>query len=363
MGLSLKTLNYRRIAWHIFFWVVLSVFYDAVSSYVSDTPFFPTLVHDLKYFFPSDFLGVYFTLYILIPKFLFKKKYLSFVLFSILFFGILILLVALPLQYYGLFVEFKQDFIREGKPFPSLYDYMSHNFLMAVTIKLMIIGIASSIKIAKNWLVSQQRQQNLMKEKLEIDLQLRESELRFLKSQINPHFLFNALNNLYSLTLEKSEKAPDVVLKISSILDYVLYECNVPQIDLDREISNINDYIDLQKIRYGEDTDISVTVNGETGNAKIAPLLILPLVENAFKHGLDKNVGKGYIEIEIDVDEDKNFVSVIKNSLKGEKNHNKEGIGILNLRKRLELQYPGKYEFDLQINDDSCVTQLKLQLE
>jgi LytS/YehU family sensor histidine kinase len=240
---------------------------------------------------------------------------------------------------------------------------MSHNFLMAVTIKLMIIGIASSIKIAKNWLVSQQRQQNLMKEKLEIDLQLRESELRFLKSQINPHFLFNALNNLYSLTLEKSEKAPDVVLKISSILDYVLYECNVPQIDLDREISNINDYIDLQKIRYGDDTDISVTVKGETGNAKIAPLLILPLVENAFKHGLDKNVGKGYIEIDIDVDEDKNFVSVIKNSLKGEKNHNKEGIGILNLRKRLELQYPGKYEFDLQINDDSCVTRLSLHLE
>jgi two-component system LytT family sensor kinase len=362
MPFSIKNINYKRIAWHVLFWVVISVFYDAVSSFVSDRPFFGTLIHDLKFFFPSDLIGVYFTLYILIPKLLFEKKYFTFFILSILFVGLLILIITLPLQYYGLYIEFKPDFLREGKPFPSFYDYVSHNFLIAVTIKLMIIGIASAIKISKNWIISMQKQQNLMKEKLEIDLQLRESELRFLKSQINPHFLFNALNNLYSLTLEKSDKAPEVVLKISSILDYVLYECNVPKIDLNREISNIHDYIVLQKIRYGEDTDIRIQVNGETQHSKIAPLLILPLVENAFKHGLDRNVGKGFIDITIDVDDENEFKAVIKNSLKGEKNHNKEGIGILNLKKRLELQYQGKYEFDLKINDESCITMLKLHL-
>ncbi len=363
MSLSIKQINYKRISLHILFWVVLSVFYDAIASFVSGKPFFGTLIHDLKYFFPSDLLGVYFTLYILIPKFLFRKRYLEFAIYSLLFFGVLILLVALPLQYYGLFVEFKQDFIREGRPFPSFYDFISHNFLIAVTIKLMIIGIASSIKIAKYWLVSQQRQQNLLKEKLEIDLQLKESELRYLKSQINPHFLFNAMNNLYSLTLEKSSKAPEVVLKISSILDYVLYECNVTEIDLEREIGNINDYIDLQKIRYGEDTDIKIKVQGDTGNIRIAPLLILPLVENAFKHGLDKHVRKGYIDIQMVVDEDNVFLVMIRNSLRGEKNHDKEGIGILNLKKRLELQYPNKYEFDLKIDEEECVTKLKIYLE
>lgn len=320
-------------------------------------------MHDLKYFFPSDLLGVYFTLYVLIPKLLFKKRYFTFIVSGILFVAVLIIFVALPLQYYGLFIEYRQDFIREGRPFPSFYEYLNHQFLMAVTIKLMIIGIASSIKIAKYWLSSQQKQQNLMKEKLETDLRLTESELRYLKSQINPHFLFNALNNLYSLTLEKSPKAPEVVLKISSILDYVLYECNDPKIDLDRDIENITNYIDLQKIRYGEDTDIKLKITGDIQNTKIAPLLILPLVENAFKHGLDKNVGKGFIDIQIDVNDDNELDIVIKNSLKGEKNHNKEGIGILNLKKRLELQYQGNFEFNMKISEDLCITKLKLKLD
>jgi two-component system LytT family sensor kinase len=214
----IQNINYTRLGYHLLFWIVITLFYDIVASYLSERPFLKTLIHDLKFFFPSDVLGVYITLYVLIPAFLLKRKYLQFVIFSLLFFIVLIFVITLPLQYLGLFLEFRDDYLIAGTPFPTLLEYVGRQFQIAVTIKLMIIGVASSIKIAKVWMVSQKRHQNLMKEKLEANLQLKEAELKYLKSQINPHFLFNALNNLYSLTLEKSEKAPEVVLKISSLL-------------------------------------------------------------------------------------------------------------------------------------------------
>jgi LytS/YehU family sensor histidine kinase len=145
-------------------------------------------------------------------------------------------------------------------------------------------------------------------------------------------------------------------------LDYVLYECNVQKIDLEKEIENIRNYIDLQKMRYGNGTDITFNIKGSVNDVKIAPLLILPLVENAFKHGLDKNVGKGYIYIDIIIFNDEQFELSVNNSLKGENNHDGEGIGLKNLKKRLELQYPEKHEFSLNISDDNCVSYLKLDL-
>ena len=359
---KIKRIDYNRIANHLIFWIVITVFYDAISSIVNENQFFETFIHDLKYYTPTDVFAVYFTLYVLIPKLLLKKKNVLFVILFLVFFGILIFALTLPLHYVGRFIDYNDIYLKKGIPFPTFYEFISHYLLYAITIKLMIIGIASSIKIARYWIKSQKKQQTLLKEKFEVSIQLKEAELRYLKSQINPHFLFNALNNLYSLTLEKSSKAPEVVLKISSILDYVLYECNVPKIDMDREIENIQNYIDLQKIRYGNDTDIKLNVEGNISDIQIAPLLILPLVENAFKHGLDKNVGKGYIYIDINVTDDESFNLLVKNSLKGENNHNGDGIGLINLRKRLELQYPEKHSFSIELSNDSCISDLKLDL-
>lgn len=355
---KIKNLNYTRIGYHILFWVVLSVFYDSVSSYLNNNSFFDTLWHDLLFFFPTDILGVYFTLYFLIPKFLLKKKYISFTVYFFIFFIFLMIAITMPLQYFGMYITR----IGSEKDIPSIFKYIERSFLIAITIKLMIIGIATTIKLSKIWFKSQKRQQNLLNEKLEIKLKLKEAELKYLKSQINPHFLFNALNNLYSLTLEKSPKAPEIVLKISSLLDYVLYECNVPDIELSKEIKNIKGYIDLQKIRYDDKVNISINVEGEPSEIKIAPLLILPLIENAFKHGLDKNVGNGFIKININVSDDSKFNLIVTNSLNGEKNHTGEGIGLSNLRKRLELQYPQKYQFNTQINDYMFVTELCIDL-
>jgi len=358
----IKKIDYKRIAYHVLFWVVITFFYDAITSFISGTAFFHTLLHDLKYYTPTDILGVYFMLFFLIPKFLFKKKYIAFSVLSIIYFVILIFVITLPFQYLGHFMDYRIHYLAEGKPFPSFSNFILKNIVPVITVKMMIIGIASSIKIAKGWIISQKRQQKLINEKLEINLQLRESELKNLKSQLNPHFLFNALNNLYSLTLEKSDNAPEVVLKISSLLDYILYQCDGPTIDLDTEIENVKNYIDLQKIRYGEDTNIELNINGDYSRVKIVPLLILPLVENAFKHGLDKNVGKGFVIINIDIAKDDKLFVIVKNSLKGENNHEGKGIGLINLKKRLELQYHNKYYFNVEHNDDAYATSLDIEL-
>jgi two-component system, LytTR family, sensor kinase len=355
---KLNRINYKRIAYHVLFWVVISVFYDAVSSWLNNSSFIRTLVHDLLFFFPTDILGVYFTIYFLIPRFLLKKKYMSFTIYFFIFFIFLMIAATMPLQYLGM-VSVRTGTSRE---IPDFIDYAEHSFLIAMTIKLMIIGIAASIKLAKVWYQTQKRQQSLLNEKLEINLQLKKAELKYLKSQINPHFLFNALNNLYSLTLEKSEKAPEVVLKISSLLNYVLYECDVPRIELNKEVDNIRSYIDLQKIRYDDKVNIVLDIQGEPSEITIAPLLILPVIENAFKHGLDKNVGNGFIKININVSDDSRFNLTVTNSLNGENNHEGEGIGLSNLKKRLELQYPQKHKFSISVSEYQFITNLCIDL-
>lgn len=342
---KIKSLDYKRIGYHLLFWVVITIGYDAISSVVHESKLAATLLIDIMFYTPTDMIGVYVTLYILFPLFLYKKKYFYLFLSFFIFFFILVFVIALPLQYYGIIWYLDEDIKAK-----SLEEFIRWSTLSVITIKIMIIGVASAIKIYKNWFSTQRRQQKLIKDKLETELKLRESELKFLKSQINPHFLFNSLNNLYSLTLEKSDKAPEVVLKISALLDYILYECNVPKIYIDKEIESIDNYIELQKIRYGKNTNIKFNIVGNTNDFLIAPLLMLPLIENAFKHGLDKNIGEGYVNIDINIDE--KLELTVSNSLYGENNHSGEGIGLKNLTKRLELQYPNSHSFKIKESDD-----------
>ncbi len=335
-----KNIDYKRIGLHVLFWLVITISYDLLATLIRGSEFGKTLLVDFLFYTPTDILGVYVVLYILIPNFLLQKKYIHFSVAVLVWFFLLTVLIALPYQYFGLNKMFHSG---QMPPYPT---YFKHAVLETITIKVMITGVASAVKIVRIWIKTQKRQQKLIQEKLETELKLREAELRFLKSQINPHFLFNALNNLYSLTLTKSDKAPDVVLKISALLDYMLYECNVKYIELKREIESIKNYIELQKIRYGNNTNITFEVSGRIEHSRIAPLLILPLVENAFKHGLDKNVGKGFVDIRLIKTNDLLHI-IVRNSLKGENNHERQGIGLQNLQKRLELQYADRHRFTI----------------
>lgn len=204
--------------------------------------------------------------------------------------------------------------------------------------------------------------QRLENERLATMLRLKESELKLLKSQIHPHFLFNTLNNLYSLALEKSERTPDLIIRLADLLSYIIYEGNAEKVPLSKEVEFIKSYVELQRVRY-ESCDISMNINGETTNKVIAPMILHTFIENSFKHGADKDTGDPWIEITISTRDGSLHMSVV-NSIKSYSsgNSSKAGIGISNAIKRLELQYQGKHELIINKSDNMYAVNLRLDL-
>jgi LytS/YehU family sensor histidine kinase len=204
---------------------------------------------------------------------------------------------------------------------------------------------AVAIKLLRYWYTNQKAQQVLTEEKLQ-------AELRFLKTQIHPHFLFNTLNNLYALTLKKSERAPDMVLKLSELIDYMLYECAGDAVSLEKEVKFIRNYIDIEKMRYGDKLDVDIVVTGEIHERTIAPLIILPFVENCFKHGASESLLQAWVKIRIDIQP--TAIAVKVENSKAENGHHrkegKEGIGIQNVSRRLDLLFPNHYTLKI-VND------------
>ncbi len=193
-----------------------------------------------------------------------------------------------------------------------------------------------------------------------------QSELKFLKSQINPHFLFNTLNNLYALTLKKSDKAPEIVIKLSEMMRYMLYECNEKRVLLSKEVSYIRNYLDLERLRQGPNVEINFDVVGNVADQKIAPLMFIPFLENSFKHGLNSQISKGFVNIKLEVNE-QHVDFFIENS-KAEKlptiEHRRSGgIGLVNVRRRLNLLYPEHYDLDIKDNPTTYAVNLKLDLD
>ena len=201
---------------------------------------------------------------------------------------------------------------------------------------IFISGIAIALKqhSVSNRLM--QREKSLQKEKLE-------TELNFLKAQINPHFLFNTLNSIYALALKKSDDTADVVVKLSKLLRFVLYEAQAKTIAIDREIQFLKDYIELESIRYDQRLKVRFDFETDNPNTLIVPLLLVPFVENAFKHGASETTAEAFIAIDLRLKNNR-LSFVVENSFESESNGHQEGIGLKNLRRQLELLYP---DFDL----------------
>lgn len=212
---------------------------------------------------------------------------------------------------------------------------------------VLVVLLSTVMRVIMDWWRYQNEKQVLL-------TQTMQSELRFLKSQINPHFLFNTLNNLYALTLQKSDKAPTIVLKLSEIMRYMLYECNERRVLLTKEIQYIHNYLDLERLRQPKEADINFITEGHISDQMVAPLLFVPFLENSFKHGLNHHMkGGGFVRLRLSVSgEDLEFF--IENS-KVESlpslNHPRSGgIGLVNLRSRLEILYPDDH--DLEVSDE-----------
>jgi tetratricopeptide (TPR) repeat protein len=192
-------------------------------------------------------------------------------------------------------------------------------------------------------------------------------ELSLLKAQIHPHFLFNTLNNLYALTLAKADEAPTVVLGLSSILRYILYECNTLKVDLKKEMQVISEYISLERIRYSQSLEVNMLIKQDFGSRQIAPLLILPLVENAFKHGVAKLMDEAWINVEAYIKEER-FVFKISNNrppreeIKRYAEHH-GNIGLVNIKKRLDILYPKRHKFKITSSEDVFIVTMELKLQ
>lgn len=222
-----------------------------------------------------------------------------------------------------------------------------------------VAGASTIFKILLEWWKYQREKQKLEKEKMQ-------SELKFLRSQINPHFLFNTLNNVYSLALIKSDKTPEVILKLSEILRYMLYECNVPKVKLSKEVKYIENYLTLEKLRQSKNLKIEYEVNGEIKDQMISPLLFTPFLENAFKHGVNKVLDNKCVKIYLNIDKNKVFFSVenTKPDINSEELiKSPGGIGLANVKKRLQLLYPGKYKFDIENTKTSYKIELFIELD
>lgn len=326
-----------RIWWHILFWVVWYFFYTFTYSPGIFTQF--QLLQNL-YLLPVRMAGTYLLIYWILPKFMFKRKYL---LFSV----VMVIHAAL----YGFSIMFVLDLLRgEG---PSV----NSNFIRSMVLNYQIPATAMAIYMFKRWHIIQQNVLNLENEKLE-------SELKFLKSQINPHFLFNTLNNLYALTLQKSDKAPDVVLQLSNLLEYSLYSEKKNEVELREEIRLLKGYIDLEVLRFGKRLTIEQEISDDLDGLMIAPLLLLPFVENSFKHGAGRDIHSPFIKIKISVTGDQLFF-YISNSFISDAGKNEtysERIGLKNVRRRLELLYQGRHQLDIIRKDDIFEVSLKLDL-
>lgn len=303
--------------------------------------------------FPIHIFLCYWNLYFLMPKFLFHKKYISYIILVVVSIYTMVLL-KFNLTY---FLADKNVW-PEG---PEVINEMTFNYTVNMMIgEFYVIAFVTAIKTTTDWLREHKRLMDL--EKIQM-----ETELLFLRTQISPHFFFNTLNNIYSLAIEKSDKTPKIILKLSELMRYLLYETKPKRQGLDKEILCIQNYLDLERIRYGENLEINMDISGDISGKKIAPIILLSFVENSIKHGANKNVGKIKIDIDFKIKEDflyfriSNPIPAIpqyENFIK-----NPGGIGLENVKKRLSLGYKkSHYKLNIEQIEKLFIVNFKIKV-
>jgi sensor histidine kinase YesM len=328
---------------HILLWLVYFLFWVYVLSPGSST---------LDFYFNSfvivaiHALASYFNIYFLFPVFLQKRDYLK-------YFAAISLTISLgTLLESGAFLA-----LNTIGPEDKL-SLLSLRFLLTSAMAIIYTtAITMSLKLVKHWYEKERLAKVL--EKLNA-----ETELKYLKSQINPHFLFNSLNSIYALSLQKSDFTPDLILKLSDILRYLLYEGSEKKVSLTQELKYLWSYLELEKVRHGERMDLQIEVQGESDTCEIAPMLLIPFVENSFKHGLGKDRSNGFVKVLVVThDDDLHFEIANSKPSQGseisQQSGYQGGIGLINVKKRLNLLYPNQHALEVT----STETEFKVSLD
>tara|TARA_B110001469_G_scaffold125227_1_gene140268 strand:+ start:255 stop:1298 length:1044 start_codon:yes stop_codon:yes gene_type:complete len=347
LNITFKNIGYKiPIKYHFIFWITyFSLNIIRWGSYFND--YWYSIKSNLVEF-PLHILIVYYNIYYLFPYFILKKKYYKFFVYFILSLTFLYLLRT------GLnYLLVSENIWPEADGIQNAFTF---NHVVAVILgEIYVIAFASSIKLIFDWIYENNRAESLQA------IQLK-TELQFLKAQIQPHFFFNTLNNLYALTLEKSKQAPEVVLKLSEIMEYILYDAKELEIKLVKEINYIQNYIDLERLRFGDKIDLQINTQGDIETQNVPPLLFLPFIENCFKHGSIENNNLN-IRIKFQITETNLLkFSVVNNYNQFTQKKKVHGIGNKNVLRRLELLYEDRFTFNSRVEKQQYIVELSIQL-
>jgi len=335
----------RSALYHLLFWAVL---FGGWYFFRYDDFRNKQLLLDITILKVADLaLMVYITNYVLIPKLLYKKHYF---LFGILFLALVILSSWLKMYFEGQLMHNPRIFDLSYNLKGRIYDNMIPH--------LLLVSTGAAFKLLLDYARAQRRMGEMAKANAE-------AELNFLKSQINPHFVFNSLNAVYFLIDKENSKARDSLHTFSEMLRYQLYDCNGDTTAIEKELAYLHDYIEVQKLRRDSNTAIEFSVSGELSGFSIAPLLLIPFVENAFKHlsHYSNKLDIVYIKLERNGQQ---LLFTVHNSTETNTRQpgmiRQGGIGLKNVRRRLELLYPGKHTLSVEPGIDTFTVQLKLAI-
>jgi len=330
-----------RILTHVVFWSVFFLVNGFVWGYCAEestSDYFKKAFWNETKELPFLLGVVYLNLYILLPRLFVTKRYFTYlltVLFSFIVAAVLI-----------------EKTHSQTAPTTTTYLYALGKIIMLNICP--VFFVTSFIKLWQLWYRQLQMNREILEEKLK-------AELNYLKAQIHPHFLFNTLNNLYSLTLARSEQAPDVVLKLSALMRYMVNDCREEKIPLEKEVQYLMSYIELEKIRFDQRLEISFNIHNEIKGPVITPLILLPFIENSFKHGPSVDTEKAWITVDLMVKEGTLFFKV-ENSNGAPTSPSSNGFGLKNVERRLALLYPGRFSLEKKNDPEFYGIDLKLNL-
>jgi two-component system LytT family sensor kinase len=342
----MKKLNLDiKIQYHLWFWGVYFLLnFLRWGAYFSDYEYsFKSNLIEFSLHIPL----VYFNIYVLVPKYVLQNKYYKYTL--ALFSSLLVVYVLKTgLTYFIISKDIWPEANRDYHPFDI-------NHIVAVCIgEVYVLAIATSIYLMLTWLKEKERNRAIMVNQNKI-------KLKYLKNQIQPHFFFNTLNNLYALSLESSDKVPDVIIKLSNLMEYVLYDIQGSKfVPLIKEIDYIQNYIEIEKLRF-ENVEVSINLESDIDAIKVPPLLFISLIENAFKHG-GVNNEKLKIKINIRVTNSMLEFEILNNFVISPIKKNKKGIGLTNTKKRLKLIFKNNFNLAQRVKFNFYIISLQIPL-
>jgi len=344
-----------RIARHTIFWSACVLFFGTIYgnywNFAGDPPLFKanSFVEALLYLPLHMFLG-YAIIYFLFPRCLFTEKYLQ------LFLGIVVLILFTAALSWAISLYVINPY-RTWQGLPVSPNVLPNGLMAGLRGSNTVAGFMVAIKLVKYWYFKKVENEELRHAKLW-------AELEVLKGQLQPHFLFNTLNNLYSLILQKSTDAAHVVIKLSEVLQYMLTESTQSRIPLSRELDILRQYIALEQIRFGDRLDLTMHVNGSPEKKIIAPLILLPFVENAFKHGSSEVLEQPWVSLDITIRESQiSFKLINGKPAKQEFTRMNTGLGLSNVRTRLSLLYGNRHELRTEDQGETYLVCATLPLE